>query len=399
MTTTPFHACVVASTAPSHVLPHLAVVAELVRRGHRVSYVIGDRLAELVRPTGADVIACTSVLPGVGGSRDEWPDDAIAGMRLFLDEGIHVLPQLRAALDGDRPDVVLYDIGGFAGPVAAQRWGVPTVQLSPASVAWDGYAEDLAPVMGPLLATPAGRDFEATFDAWLADTAPGLTRDDMTVTPPRSLVLIPRVMQMHAARVDPTRYRFVGPCLDPHRVDERTWTTPPGDGPLVYAALGTAYHDRPDLYRNLIAAIDDLGWRLVLSRGSQVAAADLGPLPAGVHTYESVPQLAVLAAADAFVTHAGMGSATEALWFGVPTVAVPQAVDQFDNAARLADLGVGRHLTADPPSAAELRDALHAVVHAPDGAATLERIRADLRRRGGPGPAADAVEQAVAGTW
>jgi UDP:flavonoid glycosyltransferase YjiC (YdhE family) len=36
--------------------PHLAVIGELVRRGHRVSYLVGGHLAELARPTGADVI-------------------------------------------------------------------------------------------------------------------------------------------------------------------------------------------------------------------------------------------------------------------------------------------------------------------------------------------------------
>ena len=45
-----------------------------------------------------------------------------------------------------------------------------------------------------------------------------------------------------------------------------------------------------------------------------------------------------------FVTHAGMGSASESLWFGVPTVAIPQAVDQFTNAATLEAIGVGVQL-------------------------------------------------------
>jgi UDP:flavonoid glycosyltransferase YjiC (YdhE family) len=50
------HIAVVASSAPSHMHPHLAVIGELVRRGHRVSYLVGGHLAELARPTGADVI-------------------------------------------------------------------------------------------------------------------------------------------------------------------------------------------------------------------------------------------------------------------------------------------------------------------------------------------------------
>jgi hypothetical protein len=116
------HIAVVASSAPSHMHPHLAVVAELVRRDHRVTYLVGSHLADLVRPTGADVLGYDSLLPGSPGAPSTWPDDDTAGMRMFLDDSIHVLPQVLAALDADRPDVVLYDIGGMAGPVAADRW-------------------------------------------------------------------------------------------------------------------------------------------------------------------------------------------------------------------------------------------------------------------------------------
>ena len=58
------HIAVVASSAPSHMHPHLAVVAELVRRGHRVTYLVGSHLAALARPTGADVVGYDSLLPG-----------------------------------------------------------------------------------------------------------------------------------------------------------------------------------------------------------------------------------------------------------------------------------------------------------------------------------------------
>ena len=39
------HLLMVGTTAPSHDYPSLGVIAEPVRRGHRVSYGIGDRLA------------------------------------------------------------------------------------------------------------------------------------------------------------------------------------------------------------------------------------------------------------------------------------------------------------------------------------------------------------------
>ncbi|MGV0746207.1 macrolide family glycosyltransferase [Mycolicibacterium sp. XJ870] len=390
------HIAVVAASAPSHMYPHLAVVRELVDRGHRVSYLVGGHLAWLVHPTGADVIECTSVLPGAPGAPEDWDEnDPVSGMRMFLDEAIHVLPQLHAALDDDRPDIVLYDIGGMAGPVAADHWGVPAAQLSPSEVAWDTYHDDMAEVLDPILNSPSGLTYREVFDDWLADSRSSLTFDEVTGVPGRCLVLIPRVMQRHADRVG-DRYRFVGPCIDPRREDLRDWTPPPGDGPLALLAFGTAYTQRVDVYRNVIDALDGLGWRLVLATGR---ARDLGEVPPWVQLRDTVPQPAVLQLADCFITHAGMGSCTEGLWYGVPMVAIPQAVDQPANADRLEAVGVGRHLSAQLPSPEQIRDAALAVSSDEQVRLRLNAVRDEIHASGGPAHAADAVEDIVAGRW
>ncbi|MGV9802949.1 macrolide family glycosyltransferase [Mycobacterium sp. NPDC003449] len=392
------HIAIVPASAPSHMFPHLPVVAELVDRGHRISYLVSGHMAELARPTGADIVECSSVLPGSPGAPEDWgdEDDPVTGMRMFLDEAIHVLPQLHAALDHDRPDLVLYDIGGMAGPVAAQRWGVPSAQLSPCEVAWDGYHDDMAEVLDPIMASPTGLAYRRAFDHWLSDAGTSLTFDEVTGRPQRCLALIPRVMQRNAERVDDHRYRFVGPCIDPRREHPHDWTVPPGDGPLALLAFGTAYTQRADVYRNVIEALDGLGWRLVLASGR---ATDLGAVPAWVQVRTTVPQPAVLQRADCFLTHAGMGSCTEALWYGVPMVALPQAVDQPANAARLAGLGVARHLPDHLPGPDQIRDAVLGVTSDPQVGLRLKAIRDEIRRGGGPSHAADAVEDITAGRW
>jgi MGT family glycosyltransferase len=392
------HIAVVASSAPSHMHPHLAVVRELVDRGHRVSYLVGGHLADLARPTGADVIGYDSLLPGSPSAPASWPDDDTAGMRMFLDDQIHVLPQIRATLDADPPDIVLYDIGGMAGPVAADLWGVPSAQLSPSAVAWDGYHEDMAEVLEPIYGSPAGQKYLRDFDAWLASAGTSLTFDDVTGVPRRCLVLIPRVMQPNSDRVDAVRYRFVGPCIDPRRENADDWTPPAGDGLLALMAFGTAYTDRIDLYRNVVGALDGTGWRLVIATG-RVAPDELGDVPGWVQVRKAVPQPAVLRVADAFVTHAGMGSCTEGLWYGVPMLAIPQAVDQPSNADQLEAIGAGRHLTGVSPSPGQIRDAFLEVTADSQIRLRLKAIRDELHRVGGPGHAADAVEDVASGRW
>ena len=152
------------------------------------------------------------------------------------------------------------------------------------------------------------------------------------------------------------------------------------------------------MYRNTIEALDGNGWRLVIATG-RVKVEELGIVPPWVQLHSTVPQPAVLRVADAFVTHAGMGSCTEALWYAVPMVAIPQAVDQPLNAAQLEALGVGRHLTGDPPDPREIRDAIRCVATDPDVRTHIDAIRDGLHSIGGPSHAADAVEDVVTGRW
>ncbi len=135
--------------------------------------------------------------------------------------------------------------------MAAERWGVPAVQVSPSMVAWETYNEDMAEVLAPMLASAGYRDYRTVFDDWLARTGSALTFEQVTGAPRRCLVMIPRAMQPHAEKVG-QRYRFVGPCIDPRRERPGDWTPPPGDGPLALVAFGTSYTDRIDVYRNAI---------------------------------------------------------------------------------------------------------------------------------------------------
>jgi MGT family glycosyltransferase len=359
-------------TAPSHIYPGLGVIRELLSRGHDVTYVVGDRHADLVPPSALH-IGYTSELPD---SDTAWTGDPGEAMQLFLDEEITALPRI---LEAERPDAVLYDIGGYAGRVAAHHWGVPAIQLSPTYVAWEGYEEDMAEFTATLKASPSGKRFFDGVRAWLDENGMSIDADSFLGRPEACVVLIPRVLQPNADRVGP-QFVFTGPCVDESRM---TGWRPEGDGPLAYVAFGTAYTDTADIYRACLEALSD--YQVVIATG-KVDPAELGT---GARTQ---PQLDVLAHADVFVTHAGMGSAAESLWFGVPTVAIPQAVDQFTNAAQLEAAGTGVHLPAEQVTVDALRAA---VADARSRHSRARELRDEVRRAGGIDASADAVERLV----
>src|SRR3954463_629875 len=127
------HIAMVGIPAVSHVLPSLEIIRELVARGHRVTYANDPAVAELITPTGAELVPCTSVLPVADNN---WPDDPFAAMGLFLDDAMQALPQLRAAYDRDPADLYMYDIGAYAARALAESQGRPLMQLSPTFVGW-----------------------------------------------------------------------------------------------------------------------------------------------------------------------------------------------------------------------------------------------------------------------
>ncbi|MFD7432075.1 macrolide family glycosyltransferase [Streptomyces sp. NPDC059818] len=382
------HIAMVGIPAVSHVLPSLEVIRELVARGHRVTYANDPVVAERIEATGAEFVPYGSVLPVADNN---WPDDPIAAMSLFLDDGVQALPQVRAVYDDDPADLYLYDIGAYAARALAESQNRPLMQLSPTFVGWRGYERDVA---ARLWALPGADAYRARFGRWLAEC--GASTTDMDVfcaRPAQTLALIPRAMQPHAEDVDTDTVTFVGPCFG-GRGGEQSWTRPADAANVLLVSLGSAYTNRPEFYRRCLAACGDLpGWHVVLQIGRHTDPRELGDIPSNVEVHSWVPQLAILEQADAFVTHAGMGGSAEGLFTGVPMIAVPQGAEQFMNADRLVELGVARRIDTEDATAEALRTALTELVDDPAVARRSAQLRAEARAEGGTARAADLVEE------
>ncbi|WP_322985852.1 macrolide family glycosyltransferase [Streptomyces sp. S584] len=382
------HIAMIGVPAVSHVLPSLEIVRELVARGHRVTYADDPAVAGLITATGAEFVPCGSVLPVAD---NDWPDDPVAAMGLFLDDAVQALPQLRAAYDREPADLYPYDIGAYAARALAESQGRPVLQLSPTFVAWDGYDEEVG---AALWALPGADAYREKFARWLA--GPGASTTDVDTfsgRPARVLAMIPKAMQPHADRVDTGAVAFVGPCFG-SRADREVWTRPAGAENVLLVSLGSAYTDRPEFYRRCLEAFGGLeGWHVVLQIGRYTDPDVLGRVPGNVEVHSWVPQLSILEQADAFVTHAGMGGSSEGLYAGAPMIVVPQGAEQFMNADRLVGLGVARRIDTADATAVALRTALTELVADPEVARRSARLRAEARAEGGTARAVGLIEE------
>lgn len=154
------HIAVVSIPFPGHVNPTIEVVRELAARGHRVTYANDPSYAAVVEAAGAEFKPYRSTLRN---GNDVSGGDTIDQLTLFLDDAVAMLPQLREAYGNDRPDLFLYDIAGAPARLLAEQWGMPAVQLSPTFVAWNGYEEEMAPMVAAMRADPRGAAYYRRF--------------------------------------------------------------------------------------------------------------------------------------------------------------------------------------------------------------------------------------------
>jgi MGT family glycosyltransferase len=393
MTTKPAHIAMFSIAAHGHVNPSLEVIRELVARGHRVTYAIPPIFAEKVAETGAEVKPWNSILPTPDDDPEAWGTTLLDNVEPFLNDAVQALPQLIEAYEGDEPDLVIHDITSYPARVLGHRWGVPVISLSPNLVAWEGYEQEVAePMWQEPKKTERGRAYYAKFEAWLKENGIDLHPDRFAGRPDRSLVLIPKVFQPNADRVDETVYTFVGACQG-DRSHEGDWQRPEGAEKVVLVSLGSSFTKQPAFYRECVKAFSGLpGWHLVLQIGKNVDPSELGEIPADVEVHSWVPQLAILKQADLFVTHAGAGGSQEGLATATPMIAVPQAVDQFGNADMLQSLGVARHVPTEEATADSLRTTALALLDDPEVARRLKDIQAGMAGEGGTRRAADLIE-------
>lgn len=371
-----------------HVNPTLPVVAELVARGHRVSYAIPSGFADIVKQAGATPIVHPTTLPTDDA---EWPEEMVPALNLFFTETRQVLPVLEAAFADDRPDVVVYDVGAWTARLLAARWGVPAIQFSPTFVAYEGWEDQLAAMVD----MPDVAEFYAGMDRWLAAQGVDLPAAAYVGDPDRAVVSIARSFQPNADSV-PAKYTFVGPCLADRSAFQGTWEAPADDRPVLLVSFGSAYTNEPGIYREVFRAFGGTEWHVVVNIGKHVDPADLGEAPANVELHRWVPQLEILSRATVFVTHCGMGGTMEGLYHGVPMVGLPVLGEQLMNAQRLVELGVGRYLPREEATAEALRSAVLELAGDPDVAERLAAIRAEVRAAGGTAAAADVIESALA---
>lgn len=162
--------------------------------------------------------------------------------------------------------------------------------------------------------------------------------------------------------------------------------------PPILFSLGTAaVHTNWDFYEHAAEACRLLGRRGLLLIGRD----EYRPrsLPKGVEAFTYVPFSEAMPRCAVNVHHGGIGSTAQGLRAGRPTLVVPLAHDQPDNAARLKRLGVSNTIPHGQVTPRRLADALRSLLESPSVAAKAATFREPLLAEDGALRAVEELER------
>ena len=375
--------------AYGHTNPTLGLVKEMTSAGHQVYYFSFEMFREKIEQAGASFIPCDSYDFDM---EDKENADRVGKDKTFATE---LLVSSTLALDdmttekiGElKPDVIVSDSVAFWGKLVAMKHQIPYVS-STTTFAFNRYSakymkESPWDIAKMLLAMPRinkqiRRLREKGYP--VRNLLEIIRNDNETNT----IVYTSKYFQPCADTFS-DRYHFIGPSIRP--VTEPVTKTAEK---TVYISMGTVNRNR-EFFRNCIQELGKTDWQVIISMGTNTEHFD--NLPANVRLHESVDQMAVLSIADAFITHCGMNSTSEGLYFRVPLVLFPQTPEQDAVAKRTEELGAGIRLNSI--AGKDIREAVERVLSDSSYRENAARVSDSFRACGGAAEARAFLETLV----
>lgn len=327
--------------AHGHTNPTLGIVRELVSLGHEVLYYSYNMLKEKIENTGAKFVSCDDYdmeqkLSPEDGAR--LGKDLAFSTKILVDTTLALDDMVCSQIKELQPDCIVADSMAIWGKCVALKFGIPFIS----STTTFAFNQHSAKIMKQSI----GQFFGMIFSMGkiqkdiirlqnkgypINNVLDIIKNDDNTDT---IVYTSPEFQPCSETFSD--KYTFIGPSIRPI-TDEIVKT----HKKLIYISMGTVINNNAGFYHNCIKAFADTDFQVIMSVGNLTDMTKFKNLPENIFVYQNVDQIAVLSKADVFISHCGMNSVNESLYYGVPLVMFPQTPEQGGVANRVNQLKAG----------------------------------------------------------
>ena len=375
-----------------HTNPTIEVVRNLTERGHIVHYYSYQLFKNKIEAAGAEFISCDVY----DLQMNLKPEDAERvgkdlgfSIKLMVNTTLALDEMVCDTLKAFKPDCIVTDSMAVWGKFAALKLNIPFIS-STTTFAFNRYSskimkQNFTQMFALLKALPGiNKDLKRLrrYGYPVKNVLSMIQNDNDTHT----IVYTSKEFQPCADTFSKC-YHFVGPSIKVSEVNnEKKLST-------VYISLGTVINNHPDFYKNCINAFKDTAHHVIMAVGERFNIDGLKPIPDNFEVVKFADQISILQNTSAFITHCGMNSVSEGLYFGVPLVLFPQTPEQQGVANRVLEMKAGVLLKEN--KAESIRSCAESVLNDQSYKNAAEKIAEGFRHSGGAAAAADVIESFI----
>lgn len=399
---------VLCSPVPGHINPMCTIGRELKRQGHEVVFFnIIDQQTKIEKE-GLNFVAIGEDHFPVGSWSKYWgPLSKQDGLRaIWGTMKVHVI--VAEVMCRDIPphveklgiDCLLIDQVQFQGFAIANKCQIPFISIAcalvlnedpdlvvpPPFVPW-GPCHGLAKIKNVIgyflyrqFSYPVLKVGNKYARSWGQTEAKSL---EDSFSPLLQIAPISALVDFHRQKL-PFNFHYCGAFVDRDRpVCEFPYELL-DDRPIVYASLGTLQNGKEIIYKKIDEAFKKINThQLIISLGTAENKFDKSQFEHAKIVVDFAPQIDLIEKADIVITHAGMNTCSESLYFGKPMLAIPITNDQPAVAKRIEHHRLGRMLNLKKISAQKIRHELQTLARDPKFKENTQRVQAKIAQEGG----------------
>ncbi len=377
--------------AYGHTNPTIEVVRELVDRGNEVLYYSFNEFRDKIEGAGAKFICCDKYLPELlPGDEKKIGKDFPRLIEMIVDTTISLDEKVCRELKDFNPDCIVSDSLSFWGKLFAQKLNIPYVcstttfafNKHTAKLMKQSFIEIIRMIFGirrinKKIKLLQRKGYE------VKNFISIVSNDNDTDT----IVYTSKEFQPMVETFS-SKYSFVGPSVSKLIIEPKERKRK-----LIYISLGTITNKNVSFYKNCINAFKDSDVDVIMSVGRSTDIESLGNIPNNFKVKNSVEQITILQKTDVFVTHSGMNSVNESLYYGVHMVLFPQHSEQRMVANRVVHLGAGIMLKEDKSES--IKKAVFQVINDNEYKENATKLSKSFYNAGGSKKAADVILQII----
>lgn len=378
-----------------HVNPTIGIVRELINRGEDVTYIAGEEFRDKIEKTGAKFI----------GHKNLFDLSSLITSNLNLETNEKLLNALNTFKEiieeifklDENFDYIIYDSSFILGEEVGRVLNIPTISSSsifainekiikslldlPISQEFKLKMEGAKPKIKEILSSHNYVDFVNELQEKYNIKFPSMV-DRSGKKGMLNIVYTSKYFQPYSESFDES-YKFIGSSVIDRKESIDFDLSNNEDKKVIYISLGTIFNNSIEFYECCFKAFCNMNVKVIMSVGRKIDISIFKNIPSNFIVRNYVPQLEVLKYADVFITHGGMNSTNEGLYFNIPLILIPQSVDQPFVANRVAELGAGIVIEKDRITPEALNKCVAEILSDDNFKLNSEKIGESLREAGG----------------